>query len=288
MWLAIVAQLLTAATALGLLWKDWAELKKKHRYLPIGIFVCTIAFTAISLVQAVNAERQEAEHGGEATELRATLKTLLDQNQTLLGQNHTLLDQNRALQQRMADLAQSTKKQTGKPVTKRPADVSTVINAPGGIPIVGNEGTVSNPTVNNYGPLPRHLLDQTKNELIECLKKKPGRFSIGAVSNNSEAYKYAEDWRSVFLSAGWEIEHKDIPIQIFTIGGGMWSGMQIRVHDASPTQGQMSIAAGSPEQNAHECLLSMNGQVPGGGSIIPYKDFPTGSLRLDISDEPQK
>jgi hypothetical protein len=288
MWLAIVAQLLTAATALGLLWKDWSELKKRHRCLPIGIFVCTIAFTGLSFVQAVNAERQEAEHRGEAKELRTTLKTLLDQNQTLLGQNRTLLDQNRALQQQIEDLAQSTKKQTSKPVTKKPPDISTIINAPNGIPIVSNQGTVNNPTVNNYGPLPRHLLDQTKNELIECLKKKPGRFSVGAVANNSEAYKYAEDWRSVFLSAGWQIEHKDIPVQIFMIAGGMWSGIQIRVHDASTTPGQIAITVGSPEQNASECLLSVNGQIPGGGNIIPYKDFPTGSVRIDVSDQIQK
>jgi hypothetical protein len=43
MWLAIVAQLLTAATALGLLWRDCSELKKRHRYLPIGLFVWGLA-----------------------------------------------------------------------------------------------------------------------------------------------------------------------------------------------------------------------------------------------------
>jgi hypothetical protein len=288
MWFAIVAQLLTAATALGLLWKDWSELKKKHRYLPIGIFVCTIAFTGISFVQAVNAERQETEHRGEEKELRTTLKTLLDQNQILLGQNSALLDKNRTLQQQIADLTQLARTQTSKPVTKKPPDVSTVINAAGGIPIVGNQGTVSNPTVNNYGPLPRHLLDQTKNQLIECLTKKPGRFSISAVANNGEAYKYAQDWREALVPSGWQIEHKDIPIQIFSIGGETWSGMRINVHDASPTEGQMSLADDSPERNFSQCLFSMTGEFPGGGKIIPYKDVPTGSVRIYISDQPPK
>ena len=91
----------------------------------------------------------------------------------------------------------------------------------------------------------------------------------------------------MFLSGGWEIEHKDIPIMIFMIGGGMWSGMQIRVHDASPTLGQMAIAVDSPEQNASQCLFNVNGQIPGGGNIIPYKDFPTGSVDISISDQPQ-
>jgi hypothetical protein len=172
-------------------------------------------------------------------------------------------------------------------VPKTSIPVPTIINAPGGIPIVGNKGMVNQPTVNNYGPSPRRLLDQTKTKLIECLKKKPGRFSIDALQGNSEAYRFAEDWRSVFLAAGWEIEHKDIPIQIFMIGGGMWSGMRTSVHDASPIKGQMAIAVGSPEQNASECLFSINGQIPGGGSIIPYKDFPTGSVGVIISDQPQ-
>jgi len=281
MWLAIIAQLLTAATALGLLWKDWAELKKKHRYLPRGIFFFTIAFTSLSLVQAVNVEGQGAEHKREAKELRTTLKTLLDENQTLL-------DQNRGLQQQVADLAQSTKNQTSKPVRRKSPGVSTVVNAPGGIPIVGNLGTVSNPTVNNYGPLPRHLLDQTKNTLVECLRKKPGRFSVAALENHSEAYKYAEDLRSVFLSAGWEIEHRDIPIQIFTIGGGMWSGTQINVHDASPIPGQLALADDSPERNFSQCLFSMTGLFPGGGRIIPYKDVPTGLVRIYVSDQPSQ
>ncbi|MGA3295744.1 MAG: hypothetical protein ABSE45_17400 [Candidatus Acidiferrales bacterium] len=76
---------------------------------------------------------------------------------------------------------------------------------------------------------PRRLSDSQKSELAECLGKKPGRFSIMAIANNSEAYRYAQDWREVFISAGWEIEHRDIPIQIFMIGGGMWSGMQMSV-----------------------------------------------------------
>jgi hypothetical protein len=59
----------------------------------------------------------------------------------------------------------------------RPA-APTVINAPGGIPIVGNKGTVDHPTVNNYGPVPRRLSPQTKTELATCFSKKTGTFSV--------------------------------------------------------------------------------------------------------------
>jgi hypothetical protein len=164
---------------------------------------------------------------------------------------------------------------------------SVVVNAPGGIPIVDNRGTVINPTVNNYAPLPRRLFDPQKNELAACLRKKPGRFSIGSVQNNSEAYRYAQDWREVFISALWEIEHKDIPIQIFEIGGGMWSGMRISIHDASPIQGQIALADDSPEQNLDHCLIGRT-DIPNGAQIIAYKDRPSGSAYIEISDQPRQ
>ena len=134
---------------------------------------------------------------------------------------------------------------------------------------------------------PRRLSDSQKSELAMCLKKKPGRFSIGSIQGNSEAFRYAQDWREVFISAGWQVEHNDIPIQIFMIAGGMWSGMEIRVHDASPTQGQMAIANDSPEQNLGQCLVGRN-DIPTGGRIIPYKDKPTGSVSIQVSDQPQQ
>jgi hypothetical protein len=91
--------------------------------------------------------------------------------------------------------------------------------------------------VKKQTPVPRRIPSQAKTELIDCLKKKPGRFSIGAIADNGEAYRFAEDWHEVFISAGWQIEHKDIPIQIFMIGGGTWSGVQYKVHDSSTVQG---------------------------------------------------
>jgi hypothetical protein len=134
----------------------------------------------------------------------------------------------------------------------------------------------------------RRLSDSQKDKLIGCLRKKPGRFSIAALSGNSEAYRYAEDWRAVFIAAGWEIEHKDIPIQIVMIAGGMWSGLRFSVHDASTTPSQIALAVGSPEENLHQCLVDMKDNVPGGGSIIPYKDTPTGVISLIVSDRPQQ
>jgi hypothetical protein len=133
---------------------------------------------------------------------------------------------------------------------------------------------------------PRRLSDMTKSELAACLKREPGRFSIMSIADNEEAYRYAEDWREVFTSAGWQIDRKDIPIQTFRIVGGMWHGMRVRVHDASPAEGQTALlATGSPEENFAQCV---NGRrdIPTGGRIIKYKDRPTGSVSIQVSDQP--
>jgi hypothetical protein len=133
---------------------------------------------------------------------------------------------------------------------------------------------------------PRRLSDLTKNELAACLKKESGRFSIMSIADNEEAYRYAEDWREVFASAGWQIDRKDIAIQTFRIVGGMWHGMRVRVHDASSAEGQTApLATGSPEENFAQCV---NGRrdIPTGGRIIKYKDRPTGSVSIQVSDQP--
>ena len=132
---------------------------------------------------------------------------------------------------------------------------------------------------------PRRLSDLTKSELAACLKKEPGRFSIVSIANNGEAYTYAEDWREVFISAGWQIEGKDIPIQTFRIVGGLWYGMRVRVHDTSPTEGQTALATDSPEGNCAQCV---NGRrdIPTGGRIIRYKDRPAGSISIQVSERP--
>src|ERR1039458_1201164 len=80
MRIAIAAQLLTCVIALGLLWKDWAELAKRARYLPALVLLATIALTALSIGLVVNstrdAERLEAGHKGAHRQFSSTLSTL--------------------------------------------------------------------------------------------------------------------------------------------------------------------------------------------------------------------
>ena len=86
----------------------------------------------------------------------------------------------------------------------------------------------------------------------------------------------------VLLAAGWEIENKDIPIQIFMIGGGMWSGMRINMH--AVVKDSIQIADDSPEKQFHGCITTV--ALGAAGAIIPYNDIPTGVVRILVSGQP--
>jgi hypothetical protein len=132
---------------------------------------------------------------------------------------------------------------------------------------------------------PRRLSDPQKKELAACLAEKPGRFSIMSIADNGEAYAYAQDWREVFESAGWKMEQQDS--STFRISGAKWSGMRVKVHDASQDQGQTALENDSPEQNFERCVAGKH-DIPPGGRILAYRDRPTGSISIQVSVEPQR
>jgi len=134
---------------------------------------------------------------------------------------------------------------------------------------------------------PRRLSDSEKTELAACLREIPGRFSIMAIADNREAYTYAQDWREVFVSAGWKFEYQDVPIQTFRISGAKWSGMRVRVHDAASDQGKTQLANDSPEWNFERCVAGKR-DIPSGGRIIAYRDQPTDSVSIQVSVQPEQ
>ena len=158
---------------------------------------------------------------------------------------------------------------------------STAI-APNGIAIAG-PATVTNPTVNNFTPLNRRLSDDRKTTLKSCLAAKIGTYTVSAIADNGEAYRYAQDFSDVFSGAGWKNE-QTIPVAIITIGGGMWSGVRISVHgtwdDATKT---MSLIDGAPETIGFNCLQAAKFAA----TAIPWADMKTGSIRIDVSERPQ-
>jgi hypothetical protein len=130
---------------------------------------------------------------------------------------------------------------------------------------------------------PRRLSDAAKSTLAACLKKTPGEFSIAAIANNREAYRYAQDWREVFLAAGWQGEDSDTLIKLFTIAGGRWTGMRVSMH-GDPEHGE---AAGddSPEAGFARCVEARR-DIPAGGRILRYKERRAGGVAIQVSAEP--
>lgn len=163
--------------------------------------------------------------------------------------------------------------------TKAAAPPTTVINAPQGIGISG--GNVTNPTVNNFAPPARRLSEPEKALLVACAAQKPAKFTVSALANNMEAYNYAQDWLDVLTQAGWENQSKEIPIRIFSIGGGMWTGMHINVHNTLTEPDRVALLGGSPEQNFVDCLASAKIIA----SAIGYPTTPTGSADIFISQQ---
>jgi hypothetical protein len=48
----------------------------------------------------------------------------------------------------------------------------------------------------------------------------------------------------------------------------------------------MTLADDSPEKNFDQCVIDRKDVSD--GHLIPRKDFPTGSVRLDVSDQIQR
>ncbi len=131
---------------------------------------------------------------------------------------------------------------------------------------------------------PRRLSDAAKRALAACLKKSPGEFSIAAIANDREAYRYAQDWREVFLAGGWHAENGDTLIKVFTIAGGRWTGMRVSMR-GDPEHGEPA-GDESPEAGLARCVEARR-DIPAGGRILRYKERRAGAVAIQVSGAPQ-
>lgn len=150
---------------------------------------------------------------------------------------------------------------------------NNIVQGSGSIAQVGGIGNSA--TVINEKPLARRIVNQQA--IIECLRAKPGKFTIRAIMNNGEAYTYATDWHDVLTAAGWEITHKDTPVEIIMIAAGMWSGTRIDMH--AIVDGTDQLLDGSPEKNFFHCLNT----TPIGAKLQLISDSKASSGVIDIT-----
>jgi hypothetical protein len=102
---------------------------------------------------------------------------------------------------------------TTTPAT-RPPPPKMEINAPNGIAIGG--GTVTNPTVINFGPPQRQLTDEQVKGLTDFINGLPPfiRITVATVEGNAEAEKYANEFQKVLS----ELNRQGSPTVIGTLG----------------------------------------------------------------------
>jgi hypothetical protein len=105
---------------------------------------------------------------------------------------------------------------------------TTVVNAPGGIPIVGNSGVINNPTVNNLGLPDRHVSREQRDAIVASIDGVACKFSMGALTTVEDAMSYANEIRDAFRSAGCVVDDFTLPL-VNTAGG--WYGVDVIYHD---------------------------------------------------------
>jgi hypothetical protein len=89
----------------------------------------------------------------------------------------------------------------------------------------------------------------------------------------------------MFDASGWDTDRaKNLPVQVFMIEGGMWSGVHITVHGKIDEQKRVFVDTGPAEQNLAACIMKTHNI---GIAMIPSVDVPTGEAQVQISDRPK-
>jgi hypothetical protein len=83
-----------------------------------------------------------------------------------------------------------------------------VNNAPNGI--INDGGTMTNPTVNNFGPRSRRITQQQHDEIVPMLTNDRARVVVWAYSTDPDTWGLAKDLYGVLKESGWSMEDPDV------------------------------------------------------------------------------
>jgi hypothetical protein len=83
-----------------------------------------------------------------------------------------------------------------------------VNNAPNGI--INDGGTMTNPTVNNYGPRSRRITQQQHDEIVPMLTNDRARVVVWAYSTDPDTWGLAKDLYGALKDSGWSMEDPDV------------------------------------------------------------------------------
>jgi hypothetical protein len=159
---------------------------------------------------------------------------------------------------------------------------STVMSAPNGIVIGG--GNVSNPTVNNYGHIQRHLSPQFITEVSSCLSETPGKVWISAIQNNGEAFVYAQDWYNLFHAGNWYIDGGKV--RTFMLVGAAIIGTNINFR-GTVNADRSSVKYDNSKPSGHFVDCVRNRRIDNGKpDLIPSSTISEDTVSISVGNEP--
>jgi hypothetical protein len=150
---------------------------------------------------------------------------------------------------------------------------------PGSIGITG--GIVSNPTVNNFGPLARRIRSDSRDDVIAILKDKAFKIDIAYVPGD-ETFQFANDMYGLVKEAGWQIGGFDL-VALQT----PWRGVRVDYYesgsDSIPLGARVTVPAGSPAEALIRALMKAGIRNI---SVHPNEEDPRDSIRLLVAPYP--
>ncbi len=199
------------------------------------------------------------------------------------SETHATKDDNRAKVEHHSPRDKVTAKSESdrKPGGKSSAPPIVINNAPNGIAISG--GTVSNPTVNNFGSPSRNISVDSRDAVRVLLAKHPATVRVFAV-DDMEANEFAQQWYDLLAAAGWTMKDKQvIPVQLER----PWRGVRVGYRGEPPAdeKGLVSVPGDTPESALVGALMNAKTE---GISVNPKIDLEDGFVELLVSSNPRR
>jgi cytoskeletal protein RodZ len=167
-----------------------------------------------------------------------------------------------------------------KPNATSPASPITINNAPGGFAISG--GTVSNPTVNNFGSPSRTISSDFQEPLRALLAKQVATVRVYAV-NDMEANEFAQEWYDLLAAAGWHMKDQQV---ILAQLEKPWRGVRVgyRGEPQVDDKGMVTVPGNSPESTLVSALMTAKVEKI---SVNPKPELEADFIELLVSSNPR-
>lgn len=150
---------------------------------------------------------------------------------------------------------------------------------PGSIGITG--GTVTNPTVNNFGPPARRIRPENRDDVIAILKQKPIKIDIAYVSGD-ETFQFANDMYEALKEAGWRMGGFNQVVLMTP-----WRGVRVDYYESGGNKLPVERLVTVPKDSSAETLIKalMKAGIRN-ISVHPNEEDPQDSIRLLVAPYP--